>query len=47
MFARHSFISAEELDEWKEDARLAVLGAYKPVLEDGPEIFGSEASSDH
>jgi hypothetical protein len=35
-----SFVSAEELKEWKAEARIAVFWARKPVLEDGLDISG-------
>jgi hypothetical protein len=41
-----SFISPEQLEEWKERAQLAGFGADKPILEDGTEVSGSEESSD-
>jgi PHD/YefM family antitoxin component YafN of YafNO toxin-antitoxin module len=42
-----SLISADELEAWKDEAQLAALAACKPFLEDGPEISGSDGSSDH
>jgi hypothetical protein len=46
-YANLSFFSMEELGDWKEEAQVVALGAYRPILEDGPDISRSEESSDH